>query len=98
MPPAEFEPVIPATERLQTHTLDCAATGIGPSVLYYMKTPTCFGTKNHLQRIIKTTEGSVYEIQANEAQDYTAMWMQRCRICLAPFAPSLCLTVVSTFD
>ena len=29
MPPAEFEPIIPASERPQTHTLDRAATGIG---------------------------------------------------------------------
>jgi len=27
-PPAEFEPTIPADERLQTHALDRAATGI----------------------------------------------------------------------
>jgi hypothetical protein len=29
MPPAGFEPTIPASERPQTHALDCAATGIG---------------------------------------------------------------------
>ena len=29
MPPAEFEPAIPAGERLQTHALDRSATGIG---------------------------------------------------------------------
>jgi hypothetical protein len=29
MPPAEFEPTIPASERPQTHTLDRAATGTG---------------------------------------------------------------------
>jgi peroxiredoxin len=29
MPPAEFEPAIPASERPQTHTLDCAVTGTG---------------------------------------------------------------------
>ena len=29
MPPAGFEPAIPAGERLQTHTLDRSATGIG---------------------------------------------------------------------
>jgi hypothetical protein len=29
MPPAGFEPVIPAYERPQTHALDCAITGIG---------------------------------------------------------------------
>ena len=29
MPPAGFEPTIPASERSQTHTLDRAATEIG---------------------------------------------------------------------
>ena len=29
MPPARFEPTIPASERPQTHTLERAATGIG---------------------------------------------------------------------
>jgi len=29
MPPAEFEPTIPASERLQTHALDRAATVTG---------------------------------------------------------------------
>jgi hypothetical protein len=29
MPPAGFEPTIPASERSQTHALDCAVTGIG---------------------------------------------------------------------
>jgi hypothetical protein len=29
MPPAGFEPTIPASGRPQTHALDCAATGIG---------------------------------------------------------------------
>ena len=29
MPPAGFEPAIPAGERLQTHALDRSATGIG---------------------------------------------------------------------
>ena len=31
MPPAGFEPTIPASEQLQTHALDRAATGIGSS-------------------------------------------------------------------
>jgi hypothetical protein len=30
MPPAEFEPTIPASERPQTHALYRAANGIGP--------------------------------------------------------------------
>jgi hypothetical protein len=30
MPLAGFEITTPASERLQTHVLDCAATGIGP--------------------------------------------------------------------
>jgi len=29
MPPAGFEPTVPASERMQTHTLARAATGIG---------------------------------------------------------------------
>jgi hypothetical protein len=29
MPPAGFEPAIPASKGLYTHTLDCTATGIG---------------------------------------------------------------------
>jgi hypothetical protein len=33
MPLAEFEPTIPASERLQTHALDRAATGIGTHYL-----------------------------------------------------------------
>jgi hypothetical protein len=32
-PPAGFEPTIPASERPQTHALDCAATGIGSKSL-----------------------------------------------------------------
>jgi hypothetical protein len=32
MPPAEFEPTIPASERLQTHALDRAATGNGTTL------------------------------------------------------------------
>jgi hypothetical protein len=40
MPPAGFEPSIPAGERLQTHALDRPATGIGfnPALL----TPNTF--------------------------------------------------------
>jgi hypothetical protein len=34
MPPAGFEPEIPAGERLQTHALDRSATGIGNSFNY----------------------------------------------------------------
>jgi hypothetical protein len=34
MPPAGFEPVIPATERPQTQVLDRATTGIGDNYLY----------------------------------------------------------------
>jgi hypothetical protein len=39
MPPAGFEPPIPASDRPQTHALVRAATGIGPvfiSVCYYL--------------------------------------------------------------
>jgi hypothetical protein len=33
MPPVGFEPTIPARERLQTHALDGAATGIGEDII-----------------------------------------------------------------
>jgi hypothetical protein len=36
MPPAGFEPAIPASERLLTHALDRAATGIGRSLFTHM--------------------------------------------------------------
>jgi hypothetical protein len=39
MPPAGFEPTIPASERLQNHALDRAAAGIGP--LLYFDVLTC---------------------------------------------------------
>ena len=34
MPPAGFEPTIPASERPQTHALDRTATGIGFNTIY----------------------------------------------------------------
>jgi hypothetical protein len=34
MPPVGFEPTIPVSERPQTHTLDCTATGIGSYNIY----------------------------------------------------------------
>jgi hypothetical protein len=34
IPPAVFEPLIPASERPQTHALNCAATGISHSTIY----------------------------------------------------------------
>jgi hypothetical protein len=37
MPPARFEPTIPASERLQTHALDRADTGIGAAEAYILK-------------------------------------------------------------
>jgi len=37
MPPAGFEPTIPASERPQTHALDRAADGIGSPTLYMIK-------------------------------------------------------------
>ena len=33
MPPAGFEPTIPASEQPQTHALDRAATGIGSNIM-----------------------------------------------------------------
>ena len=40
MLPAGFEPAIPTSERLQTHALERAATGIGP-VVFTAEKPPC---------------------------------------------------------
>jgi hypothetical protein len=45
MPSAGFEPAIPAGEQLQTHALDCSATGIGRSRM------TVVITDNHKDRV-----------------------------------------------
>jgi hypothetical protein len=37
MYPAEFEPTIPANERLQTQALDRAVAGIGPQIYFLYK-------------------------------------------------------------
>jgi hypothetical protein len=37
VPLVGFKPTIPASEQLQTHALDCAATGIGDSICYSRK-------------------------------------------------------------
>jgi hypothetical protein len=37
MPPAGFEPAIPANERPQTHALDSTAIGIGHVLEYSLK-------------------------------------------------------------
>jgi len=42
MPPAGFEPAIPASEQPQTHVLDRAATGIGIVVLSQALSPVLF--------------------------------------------------------
>ena len=57
MPPAGFEPAIPASERPQSHALDRAAAGIGPCVLQHAilllvecspyKTHLCFPLKQY---------------------------------------------------
>ena len=40
MPPAGFEPTIPASERPQTHALDRATTGVGARRMMSMKIRT----------------------------------------------------------
>ena len=44
MPPTGFEPAIPASERPQTHALDRAATGVGPSSCYCATITSCFSS------------------------------------------------------
>ena len=55
MPPAGFEPAIPASERLQTHALDRAATGIGQRWIQGFRRigsiDTAFSLRNHLHLI-----------------------------------------------
>jgi hypothetical protein len=41
MPPAGFEPTIPASERPQTHAVDCAANGIGSSSMIGVQKYQC---------------------------------------------------------
>jgi hypothetical protein len=66
MPPTEFEPTIPASEQLQTHVLDRAATRIGfvmtlylNVIIYLMKEQCVFcevGTKyKHIIQLNITT-------------------------------------------
>jgi len=43
MSPAEFETSIPASERQQTHALDCAATGIGRTIVFTAQTSVISG-------------------------------------------------------
>ena len=47
MPPAGFEPAIPANERSQIHALDCAVTGIGVFSLVDLKTVNQLINKNN---------------------------------------------------
>jgi len=42
MPPAEFEPAIPATERLQTHAVDLADTAISHNPVSQTKLSSFF--------------------------------------------------------
>ena len=41
MPPTEFEPAIPASERPQTHALDRAATGTGIIIIIIIVVLNC---------------------------------------------------------
>jgi len=65
MPPAGFEPTIPASERPQTHALDCAATGTGiqnkrqlypiklANVSIHVSTASSVLTRNILQNMLE---------------------------------------------
>jgi hypothetical protein len=56
MPPAGFEPEIPAGERLQTHALDRSVTGMGKSELLEKLKPKIAGRRNkmmfHLKKLL----------------------------------------------
>jgi hypothetical protein len=50
MPPAGFEPAIPASEKQQTDALGRAATGIGPGYKPNYKKESKKNTKHHMER------------------------------------------------
>ena len=53
MPPVGFEPVIPASERPQTHALDRAATGIVDVLKVIIATETLLPSQQDLCRLYK---------------------------------------------
>jgi len=61
MPHAGFEPINPASEQLQTHTLERAATGIHPSTkyLFIIKPTRCTNFTNLFwQETVHVSESS----------------------------------------
>jgi hypothetical protein len=59
MPPAGFELAIPASERLQTHSLDRAATGIGLKLLFSLNGASCTNWFSHVPHFYRTLSRSV---------------------------------------
>jgi hypothetical protein len=57
MPPALFEPTVPASERPQTHALDRAATGIGFKLQYPW----------FIQSVVATDLRDLSDVQATQA-------------------------------
>ena len=55
MPPAGFEPAIPASERPQTYALDRAPTGIGHMKIYFLNHLTLFNRKTSWLTMYKKT-------------------------------------------
>ena len=51
MPPAGFEPAIPARERLQTHALDCANNGLD-----------YWGIKSSICRVIQEESAIIWDM------------------------------------
>jgi hypothetical protein len=62
MPPAVFEPAIPANERPQTHAIDRAATGIGMYVLTNRKRYNQLISLSTLQNYVLLSFDTLYTI------------------------------------
>ena len=69
MPPAEFEPAIPTSERLQTHALNRAATGIGKASVCFSIISVSSKQRNvQIQKFIVITVRT--EISVDQHSDY----------------------------
>jgi hypothetical protein len=60
MPPAGFEPAIPASEWPQTHALDRAATGIADALKVIIATETLQPSQQDLCRLYKKKRGGLH--------------------------------------
>jgi hypothetical protein len=80
MLPAEFAPVIPASERSQTHALDRAANGKGPTMWLYL---LIFLLQNYIETMEVCRVAEYHVMEANRAIPLQA-WTGPCGCRRAP--------------